>query len=563
MKSKTTFFTVVPILFILFFLAINEKSNAQKLYTYDYDTVQSQLNQASVSSYALDPSNEFLSILFIDNNLATTDTKGNVLWTKQLQNVDSDFVMGGDDTLFYHYLPNYSRSNVTWSDKSTSLILEQKLYMYTYPSGIKTLKSSNSALTTCQLDSLGNVHSSFCYYDSIDVFGGYNSCKSNDEFYFDFGLYSSIGNWQTAIAKASKDGTLQWIKLLPNYYKTLFLTFNNNYLFVISKDSLQNVLLLKIDSAGKLINSTKIDNSANVEPTSIAALNVGSIGFSFTFYNNKKYCGVMLFDTALQILSTKTIMLDDNYEDKPLLFQYMNGFVYAFENHKPTVSFGGVANFDTIYNLALNINSSGFLSNSKFVLKYVNSQINNSYTGHFSYFVFGQGNYLARHYGLNQTLMPGIYYSNYEYFNLDSNFNSCSTYSTPITLKDSVLIFNNINYPITLTTYNLKSTNRSLTVNNWNDKFKMLCNANVSIEEETNQVFKNMIYPNPVTDFIYLNLEETGPVKAIIFDCTGRIISNKIYLKIAPIDVRSLYIGIYCLQISTPKKIMTQKFVKQ
>nr|MBK9652855.1 hypothetical protein [Bacteroidota bacterium] len=77
------------------------------MYALDYDSAQYQPFETRVSSYALDSSSKYLSILFEDNRIVSTDNEGNVFWVNQIQGVDSEMVFGGDDTLFYHYFTNY------------------------------------------------------------------------------------------------------------------------------------------------------------------------------------------------------------------------------------------------------------------------------------------------------------------------------------------------------------------------------------------------------------------------------------------------------------------------
>jgi len=92
------------------------------------------------------------------------------------------------------------------------------------------------------------------------------------------------------------------------------------------------------------------------------------------------------------------------------------------------------------------------------------------------------------------------------------------------------------------------------------DVYNGLCNQTLSTSE-TKINNKPTIYPNPVTDHIYLkNIPNT--VSYIITDMSGRI-AAKDNLEDEKINVRLLSPGNYILQILTKDKIHSLPFIKK
>lgn len=72
---------------------------------------------------------------------------------------------------------------------------------------------------------------------------------------------------------------------------------------------------------------------------------------------------------------------------------------------------------------------------------------------------------------------------------------------------------------------------------------------------------KVRIYPNPTSDFIYLDLPEDEPSEYQIFALTGKLILSG-SISDGKIDVSTLPLGVYVLQIRAKNRIMVQKIIK-
>ena len=80
---------------------------------------------------------------------------------------------------------------------------------------------------------------------------------------------------------------------------------------------------------------------------------------------------------------------------------------------------------------------------------------------------------------------------------------------------------------------------------------------------ENNSFFK--VYPNPTTDFIYIENSENLQINSIkIFDLNGKaVFDNKNEKTVAKIDVSFLSKGIYMLTINTEYGLKSIKFIKK
>jgi len=86
----------------------------------------------------------------------------------------------------------------------------------------------------------------------------------------------------------------------------------------------------------------------------------------------------------------------------------------------------------------------------------------------------------------------------------------------------------------------------------------ILANTNFQLQNQVS------LYPNPASTFVNIKLEDISASKATILDINGRILqfviindNNK------TIDISNLDTGIYFIQITTDKGIVSKKFVKQ
>ncbi len=72
------------------------------------------------------------------------------------------------------------------------------------------------------------------------------------------------------------------------------------------------------------------------------------------------------------------------------------------------------------------------------------------------------------------------------------------------------------------------------------------------------------IYPNPVSDFMKINLNEITDANVIITDATGRIIFNNNFSNtdLIEVNVNDFVSGMYLVKINTGNRIITGKFVK-
>ncbi|MGD1319739.1 BspA family leucine-rich repeat surface protein [Chryseobacterium sp. 2R14A] len=105
--------------------------------------------------------------------------------------------------------------------------------------------------------------------------------------------------------------------------------------------------------------------------------------------------------------------------------------------------------------------------------------------------------------------------------------------------------------------------NQLITAKGWTvsgDVYNANCESNLSLSETR---FKNefLIYPNPASDFIYLQNSKNIETY-IIFDSSGRIVLQGKFIE-NKIDIRNLSIGIYTLQLNQKDSLKNFKFVKK
>ncbi len=83
--------------------------------------------------------------------------------------------------------------------------------------------------------------------------------------------------------------------------------------------------------------------------------------------------------------------------------------------------------------------------------------------------------------------------------------------------------------------------------------------SHLSITEETKTAF--LVYPNPATDFISIDSNESGLIN--IIDAQGKLWKANIECGQGAIDIRDLPKGVYFIRLQTKDRILTQLFVKQ
>lgn len=70
------------------------------------------------------------------------------------------------------------------------------------------------------------------------------------------------------------------------------------------------------------------------------------------------------------------------------------------------------------------------------------------------------------------------------------------------------------------------------------------------------------IYPNPVSSIINIELADITATKVILYDMNGRVIQTENIINSSVIDISNLANGIYLMQITTDKGIVSKKIVK-
>lgn len=88
-----------------------------------------------------------------------------------------------------------------------------------------------------------------------------------------------------------------------------------------------------------------------------------------------------------------------------------------------------------------------------------------------------------------------------------------------------------------------------------------ISNQSVEISESLNKKVK--VYPNPVENQLFIDLEKLQAMKINIVDYSGRIIKEIISSDTKSIDVSELKQGIYLLKIYTKGNIYTNQFIKK
>ena len=99
---------------------------------------------------------------------------------------------------------------------------------------------------------------------------------------------------------------------------------------------------------------------------------------------------------------------------------------------------------------------------------------------------------------------------------------------------------------------------------------RIITGITLGLEDNTDSGFGLKVYPNPVKDTLYIegiNLDQETIFKLRIVDVSGK----KVFEKegnfnsanfLETIDVSSLYSGVYLVEISSGKKVVTKRFIK-
>ena len=90
-----------------------------------------------------------------------------------------------------------------------------------------------------------------------------------------------------------------------------------------------------------------------------------------------------------------------------------------------------------------------------------------------------------------------------------------------------------------------------------------ISNQTVGINEANGLLSGVEIYPNPVQNELFIELNENQITQINIIDLSGKILLSQKQINGNSIDVSSLSQGVYAIQISTKKGMATSRFVKK
>jgi len=119
----------------------------------------------------------------------------------------------------------------------------------------------------------------------------------------------------------------------------------------------------------------------------------------------------------------------------------------------------------------------------------------------------------------------------------------------PIVIKDSILYIGT--YGSGVWKYDLNALDFSINA-------KCPCNNNPVITVVNQK--KIHFYPNPASDYLYIQSNDSGIKETSIYDIIGRLV---LYLKVnsdEPIDLRGFREGIYFITIQTGNEFLCGKF---
>lgn len=92
-----------------------------------------------------------------------------------------------------------------------------------------------------------------------------------------------------------------------------------------------------------------------------------------------------------------------------------------------------------------------------------------------------------------------------------------------------------------------------------NHRIRKITNSLSTADYQQNQA---LIYPNPVSSIINIDLGDSIATKVILFDMNGKVMKTENSINITSLEISNLANGIYLLQITTDKGILSKKIVK-
>ena len=93
-----------------------------------------------------------------------------------------------------------------------------------------------------------------------------------------------------------------------------------------------------------------------------------------------------------------------------------------------------------------------------------------------------------------------------------------------------------------------------------NHRIRKITNSLSTADYNQNQV---LIYPNPVSSIINIDLGDSIASKVILFDMNGRVMQTENIVNSSGIEISNLANGMYLMQITTDKGVVSKKIVKK
>lgn len=93
-----------------------------------------------------------------------------------------------------------------------------------------------------------------------------------------------------------------------------------------------------------------------------------------------------------------------------------------------------------------------------------------------------------------------------------------------------------------------------------NHRIRKITNSLSTADYHQNQV---LIYPNPVSSIINVDLGDSIASKVILFDMNGRVMQTENIVNSSGIEISNLANGMYLMQITTDKGVVSKKIVKK
>lgn len=93
-----------------------------------------------------------------------------------------------------------------------------------------------------------------------------------------------------------------------------------------------------------------------------------------------------------------------------------------------------------------------------------------------------------------------------------------------------------------------------------NHRIRKITNSLSTADYNQNQV---LIYPNPVSSIINIDLGDSIASKVILFDMNGRVMQTENIVNSSGIEISNLANGMYLMQITTDKGVVSKKIMKK